>query len=147
MQTFLPDPDFRKSAEFLDRQRLGKQRVECLQLCNTIAYEKKGWANHPCVVMWKPYLDCLIHYGMVMCEVWRARGYKDTIWTSLYLLQEDKEIVYPLWLGSPKLHASHRSNLLRKDREYYINFGWKESMWLDYFWPKADYDWRKHEAV
>lgn len=37
MQTFLPYPDFRQSAKVLDRARLGKQRVECLQLARAIA--------------------------------------------------------------------------------------------------------------
>jgi hypothetical protein len=32
MQTFLPYPDFRESLESLDNKRLGKQRVEALQL-------------------------------------------------------------------------------------------------------------------
>jgi hypothetical protein len=46
MQTFLPYPDFRKSAEVLDRQRLGKQRVEGLQLINSLAgiTNGKGWS-------------------------------------------------------------------------------------------------------
>lgn len=30
MQTFLPDPAFRTTAQLLDRRRLGKQRVEAL---------------------------------------------------------------------------------------------------------------------
>ena len=32
MQTFLPYPDFARSARVLDRKRLGKQRVETLQV-------------------------------------------------------------------------------------------------------------------
>ena len=33
MQTFLPYEDFRASARVLDRQRLGKQRVEAKRSC------------------------------------------------------------------------------------------------------------------
>ena len=36
MQTFLPYPDFRESLESLDYKRLGKQRVEALQLVKSI---------------------------------------------------------------------------------------------------------------
>ena len=36
MQTFLPYPDFKKSASCLDYKRLGKQRVEGLQILNAI---------------------------------------------------------------------------------------------------------------
>ena len=35
MQTFLPYPDFHESAKVLDMKRLGKQRVEVLQLLNS----------------------------------------------------------------------------------------------------------------
>mgnify|MGYP001181886526 FL=1 len=36
MQTFLPYESFRKSAEVLDWRRLGKQRVEGMQIINAI---------------------------------------------------------------------------------------------------------------
>lgn len=36
MQTFLPYEDFNQSTAVLDRQRLGKQRVEALQLLKAI---------------------------------------------------------------------------------------------------------------
>ncbi len=34
MQTFIPEPDLYQSVRVLDRQRLGKQRVETLQIMN-----------------------------------------------------------------------------------------------------------------
>ena len=33
------------------------------------------------------------------------------------------------------MHASHRSNLLRKDPEHYMQFGWTEPPDLPYVWP------------
>ena len=36
MQTFLPYPDFAKSAMCLDNKRLGKQRIECLQILKAL---------------------------------------------------------------------------------------------------------------
>ena len=60
MQTFLPYESFEKSAQTLDWRRLGKQRVEGMQIINAITGKKrkdgkpyKGWINHPCSVMWK----------------------------------------------------------------------------------------------
>jgi len=41
MQTFLPYPDFKRSAQVLDRQRLGKQRVENLQLMTALTGVKR----------------------------------------------------------------------------------------------------------
>lgn len=52
VQTFLPYPDFAQSAQCLDRQRLGKQRVEVLQLLKALKGESKGWKNHPAAKMW-----------------------------------------------------------------------------------------------
>ena len=39
------------------------------------------------------------------------------------------------WFGDKRVHASHRSNLLRKDSEFYGKYNWKESSDLPYFWP------------
>ena len=53
MQTFITSIDFKLCARVLDRQRLGKQRVEVLQILQTLLGESTGWRNHPCVRMWK----------------------------------------------------------------------------------------------
>ena len=52
MQTFLPYPDLRDSVACLDSKRLGKQRVECLQILNVLEGRRTGWQNHPAVKMW-----------------------------------------------------------------------------------------------
>ena len=44
-------------------------------------------------------------------------------------------IVLPKWMGDETFHASHRSNLLKKDPEFYGKFGWTEATDLDYLWP------------
>jgi hypothetical protein len=41
----------------------------------------------------------------------------------------------PSWLGDDAVHASHRSNLLRKDLRHYSRFGWTEPDDLEYVWP------------
>ena len=54
MQTFLPYKDFSRSAKVLDRQRLGKQRVEGLQILQCLlGIGSLRWKNHPAVKMWK----------------------------------------------------------------------------------------------
>src|SRR3954467_10297198 len=52
MQTFLPVADFADSARLLDSPRLGKQRVEALQILRAIELPDYGWVNHPAVLMW-----------------------------------------------------------------------------------------------
>ena len=44
------------------------------------------------------------------------------------------EVIMPSWYGQEDFHRSHRSNLLRKDYNYYIQF-FNEPVDLEYFWP------------
>lgn len=133
MQTFLPYDNFRNSALALDRARLGKQRVETLQILNTLLGLSDGWRNHPATKMWKGYEAALWFYGQTMIGEWVARGYRNNMVLPGQFTLND--LVVPSWLGDPKIHASHRSNLLRKDPQWYGQFGWQESPDLPYVWP------------
>lgn len=148
MNTFLPYPEFDKCARVLDRQRLGKQRVECFQLVRAITTPgAKGWVNHPCTRMWRPWLQSLLDYAMIMCEEWVKRGYNDALWTEFNILKT-ADTVRPPWLGSPKLHASHRANLTRKDPLHYGKYWTDEpAVFADYFWPGAFYYWPLYEKA
>lgn len=133
MQTFLPYPDFLQSAQSLDRQRLGKQRIETLQIIRSALEEYKAWQNHPAVRMWRGHEGKLAEYGLIICKEWTDRGYKDFVHYDIekYL---DKNNTSPPWLGDERLHKSHRSNLTRKYPDYY-NLLWTEPNDLPYFWP------------
>jgi hypothetical protein len=135
MQTFLPFPDFAESAAVLDDVRLGKQRVEAYQIVRTLLEVTQGWRHHPAVKMWRGHTDALIDYGLVMCREWTRRGRADTVHDKLLAHRTDSPAVAPRWLGNAALHASHRSNLLRKDPDWYGRFGWAEPADLPYVWP------------
>jgi hypothetical protein len=134
MQTFLPYPDLKKSLEVLDSRRLGKQRVEAFQILNIILErtDKKGWRNHPAVRMWRGYANALKFYLNSAIQEWVSRGYNN----NMKLEKIRGKIIFPKWFGSERFHASHRGNLLRKNKEYYSKFGWKDSSELDYVWPR-----------
>ena len=140
MQTFLPYPDFAESARVLDRQRLGKQRVENLQIMKALT-TGEGWINHPATKMWRGHEDWLLVYQQAVCSEWtEVRGYKDTCWEKtriLFLEGQPGGILNgpPTWLGNEDFHAAHRSNLLRKNPEWYGQFGWTEPDDLKYVWP------------
>lgn len=139
IQTFLPYKSFQSSARVLDRARLGKQRVETYQIMKALVLGS-GWASHPVTKMWSGHLDHLLTYQQAICEEWNRRGYKDSCLektTNLFNSSRYASTITdnPRWLGLKKLHSSHRSNLLRKDSEYYGRFGWKELPNLPYFWP------------
>jgi len=86
MQTFVPYSSIKKSAESLDRARLGKQRSESKIILNVLEAKKSGrhltkkmgWVNHPAVLMWEGYEDFLRVYSISICLEWIKRGYKDT---------------------------------------------------------------------
>lgn len=133
MQTFLPYPDFIQSVRVLDYRRLGKQRVETYQVLNILLDRTptKGWRNHPVTRMWSGYEEALKLYQNYTIQEWIDRGYKNT------MSFEDinyKNIVLPSWFGAKQFHKSHRSNLLRKDYEYYSQF-FDEPSDLEYYWP------------
>jgi len=145
MQTFLPYSDFTESALSLDRKRLGKQRVECLQILQCLIGLKTGWKNHPAVKMWKGYEFALTSYGLAVCSAWIRLGYKDTCRDKILELRKSLNINYsedllPPWLGDTRLHGSHKAKLLQKNYEFYryqfstneIPFDWKH---VEYFWP------------
>lgn len=145
MQTFLPYADFARSAQVLDRQRLGKQRVENVQIIKAIHarefHIKYGWKNHPVTLIWEDHLPAFLAYHTAIVDEWETRGYKDNvtrikfqnyydIMTDIFDYPDDP----PPVVGREQFHASHRSNLIRKDPEYYGQFGWSEPNNLDYIW-------------
>lgn len=146
MQTFLPYPDFKESASVLDRARLGKQRVEVLQLLNVLLGKSKGngWRNHPAAQMWKGHEGALARYGLTICQEWTSRGYKDTCAGKIDILlnevpyDNESRFVNPPWLNDERFTSSHKANLLRKDPVWYGKFGWVEDISIPYFWPSKE---------
>jgi pyrimidine dimer DNA glycosylase len=140
MQTFLPYDNFEKCAKCLDMRRLGKQRVECLQLIRALL-NGGTWCKHPAAKMWKGYELALMWYGCEICNEWISRGYKDTckqkILDEFNICNQNvltKDIKLPNWIGS-KIHITHRSALLAKNIEHYKQFNWSEEPKIDYYWP------------
>ena len=140
MQTFLPYADFKKTAGCLDRQRLGKQRVETLQIMKALLDSSYGWQNHPAVKMWRGHEMYLYLYQEAICNEWTGRGYKDTCLQktrALILEQPPVGITKPAWLGIESIHKSHRSNLTRKFPEWYSEF-WDVANDMPYVWPTEE---------
>ena len=132
MQTFLPVADFRDSAQMLDLKRLGKQRVEAIQVVRGLVVEGYGWRHHPAVKMWRGHLEALGRYGLDCCAVWSEKGFADTCADTIRADLERAGVTevrtqqqlsaageLPAWLGDDEFHRSHRSALLRKDPEHY----------------------------
>ena len=147
MQTFLPYSDFRRTAAALDVRRLGKQRVETLQILRALTFEDYGWRNHPAVTMWNGYTEALVTYGDAIIQAWQAAGFSDTVRPQLHEflvaepLRTQRELKslgrLPPWLGSRPLHRSHQAALVRKDPEHYRPLFPTVDAELPYVWPAS----------
>lgn len=135
MNTFLPYKDFDESAKCLDRLRLGKQRVEVLQLLRAIVGENTGWKSHPCTKMWENNVNSLVRYGVAVCDEWIRRGYNDTCRDKILVYLSENDTGDPTWLGNQEFHMSHQSNLIRKNKDYYGEYFPNISGDLKYIWP------------
>lgn len=152
MQTFLPHPEFPASAAVLDQRRLGKQRVEAIQVLRGLVVPGYGWRHHPAVAMWAGYEEALVRYGLDICAAWCAAGHQDTCATTLRAdlaravgLREvrtqpelDRAGELPPWLGDADFHRSHQAALVRKDPDHYRPFFPDVPSDLPYIWPASD---------
>ena len=133
MQTFLPYRSFARTARVLDDRRLGKQRVEAMQILRALTRPVYGWKHHPAVRMWRGHEEALASYALEICREWCDRGYADTCATTILQDLEEAGLpvpprsqaeladagALPAWLGQRRFHASHRAALVRKDPEHY----------------------------
>nr|MDO8084369.1 pyrimidine dimer DNA glycosylase/endonuclease V [Candidatus Sigynarchaeum springense]MDO8118573.1 pyrimidine dimer DNA glycosylase/endonuclease V [Candidatus Sigynarchaeota archaeon] len=123
MPTFITGFDMEESARHLDSKRLGKQRVEALQILRANLSLSKGWKNHPVTKTWKGYEPFLLKvYLKAIMGEWERRGYKNV---KCVIMRDEiagmiggAEPVRPEWL-TERFILSHKSNLVRKKPEHY----------------------------
>ena len=164
MNTFLVDFVLVQNFQYLDNKRLGKQRVECRQILNTLEGKSKGWRHHPAVLMWAGHEDLLRLYMDYCIHEWVRRGFKNGMalnyeWerperykqvndthTGMiighWLSCKSGPFQPPKWWGDSRVLISHRANLLRKDPDHYSQFKWQAlyahpETWkmMPYYWP------------
>lgn len=149
MQTFIPYSNFEESLRVLDLKRLGKQRVEVIQIVRALTVPGYAWSSHPAVLMWKGYEEALGRYGLTACEVWTERGFSDSCAATIAAdlraagiaqIRSYEELAandaLPPWLFDEAVQQSHRSSLLRKDLEHYGPLLPPDTPRdLDYLWP------------
>ena len=155
MQIFLPYQSFIATAKCLDYRRLGKQRIECKDLVRIAYWLHKGidlfdnnkqreyvvtrYSHHPCYLMWEHNIPLLIHYGLVICDEWIERGYRDNTRPFFASRVRYNNVEMPGWLygdsNANPVCRSHRSNLLRKKPEHYSKYWPKLRSDLEYVWP------------
>jgi hypothetical protein len=117
VNTFLPYDDFEKIAKVLDNKRLGKQRVEGMQILNillNIDPTRQGWKNHPVVVQWRGHTEALKDYVNIMIREWIRRGFRNSM-----ILYDTGKYEMPWFVKCKAVNLSHQASLLRKNKEHY----------------------------
>lgn len=145
MQTFVTHPNPSVTAMELDRQRLGKQRVEAIQIAQSLLGISTGWRNHPAVHMWRGYEQFLIHnYIPAIMNRWIQLGYRNDGCYSHHLILSRMvskiNIERPHWFFDDSFIRSHKSNLIRKKPEHYQDLYPGVPSYLNYVWPGGKYE-------
>lgn len=133
VNTFLVHPDFRVSAQCLDKKRLFKQCVEVIQIINVLEGKRQGFKNHPAVLQWSGYIPCLMSYfNAHLEEVFRRGEHK----TDMKYFVINDTVKRPWFVDNIHFMYSHRAALKRKDPEFYHNVECPEVyLGLGYLWP------------
>jgi hypothetical protein len=126
----------RRNVRRLDDKRLGKQRVEAMQIHNALRKQTLGWQHHPATRMWRGHTRVLRLYMRVACQEWARRDFvneKCAFWLRVtdpnYALDvDDEELEHapvpplPGWFTDDMFCERHRAALHHKNPSYYADF-------------------------
>ncbi len=131
MNVFAPVPNLKESVCYLDPSRLGNQIYR-----EALVLIRGGWPAHPVSKIWTAHKHALAQYCLYGLEELARRGRYYPHWISVYqnYLKEFPDTGLPPIIGHEPFHRAMRSNLLRKNYEYYSKFGWNEPINLPYIW-------------
>ena len=141
VNTFMPHPDFEQIAQVLDNKRLGKQRVEAMQILNVLEDPtRKAWRNHPAAVQWRGYTEHLKLYINTMIDEWIKRGFKNSM--KKYEVANAAALLarLPWFVTCKAVNLSHQASLIRKLPEHYGKFFFdvpEEFSKYSYIWTGA----------
>jgi hypothetical protein len=116
--------NFGRMAQTLDRQRRFKQAVEAKEILLTIERKREatdprakiGFKNHPIVVMWENYTECLKAYFNAFYEQLLMDGFR---MERLQKMDVSDVFEVPWFLYYMPLVYSHQARLFQKDPVYY----------------------------
>lgn len=148
MQTFILSTSCDETARLLDYKRLRNQINEAtiIAKCLLKMYETRAWNHHRAVKMWTKDISYLVFiYIPAIIQETKKRGTNTVNYeNNLIKVQETllsinkslspAHIDTPVWFTS-ELILSHKSNLLRKDYEFYNKHFPGINPSLPYVWP------------
>ena len=123
MNTFVPHAEnFPRSAQDLDKKRLGKQLVECEQIFNALTTGAPAHIlHHPATQMWAGWEWKLLVYAAACGREWVWRGHPShTSDLRLLARSSDSDASFPPWLDD--MAPLHRAKLYSKDPVHYCQY-------------------------
>ena len=124
MQILLPYPDYEQTANALTPSILRHQVMDIITTLSVIHETARNlpmYEGHPSVMAWEGYAPQLAHFGLVCVEALQVRSlqaakYRESLdWHLDTATSGEYSMDKPAWFGSPKLHRSHKSVLIRID--------------------------------
>ena len=155
MQVFLPESDFRATAQSLGQKRLVKQLLEGRQILAAMAGQTKGGVNHPATRMWKGHETQLVSYLSEIAAEMGTRKYKwqdnwNVIHKTFYDNFDGGTIRYPDWWYDSRRERvihTHRANLFIKAPELYPQYEEYSKTYRDLVCcDRCNYYWPTHEG-
>ena len=141
-QTFLPYPNFKKTARVLDNKRLNSTINEGYEAyCYNLGNPSNRPLRHPhghCVNrLWKGYEHTLRRYLTTLKKEAISRGLKpmNTEW---FISLEPEHNKQPPWLGINIFHTLYKRHLLYKDPLYYTKYFKRQYPTLGYIAPSKE---------
>jgi len=132
---------FQFTADTLDKKRVFKQLLECLQCINIIEAKQKdpnvkiGFMDHPVIKIWEKFLDPLkLYFNTILNVCIKKHKFNTTM--EYYDIPDEDEIKMPWFLNFMPFIYSHRARLYQKDPNYYkdkFEFP-KEYLNIGYIW-------------
>ena len=139
MQIFMPYSDYEKSGWSLYPGHPGHLGNQFYREGKTLV--KGGWKNHPASKIWWDYRFSLCEYLKILYHILKEREINDYIIHYKEICELQKQFTNtgkPPFIGNKAFHDSHKSNLIRKDKEknwnWYQQFNWQVPDSLPYIW-------------
>lgn len=145
MITWLPFIDYKETAKVLTSYDLEQQQKEVITILDNLFQLDNKFIDQPVIKMWEGHEVQLCNYGLMICDEYSARGFKDlSIERMLIHLHNAAEGLFtmevPGWMGderSEMLTLSHQSNLIRRNPMHYSKYFKNVPNDLPFYWPKS----------
>lgn len=130
MNTPLPFANFAVCAMVLSDHHLDVALYDARKVQDCLQGRLLGYSTHPVVAMWRKNMLALMMYGDCMLRELHRRGHNPK--RPLMLTSEFHHVPFlpdyapPEWLGDFRFHSQQRGILLRKNPEWYGQWGWTD---------------------